>query len=54
MLVLAAFYPTKFKCEWNKDAALANEGFQYLEIDKPVFILTNMTEINILLNDVCG
>ena len=48
----AAFYPSHFDCEWNKAAALATDGLQYLEYNKPIFMLSNTTEIDILLEDV--
>ncbi|KAI6198169.1 hypothetical protein M3Y94_01313000 [Aphelenchoides besseyi] len=44
-----SFYPTSVQCNWNEDAAFSVDGMAYLDYDKPIFVVTNETEIQLLL-----
>ncbi|VDK42959.1 unnamed protein product [Anisakis simplex] len=38
----------KDECEWNKKNAIVAGGFRFLDWDKPIFLIENSTEINII------
>jgi hypothetical protein len=46
-----AFYDKSTQCRWN-DGAMFPDGTFFAEYNKPVFVVQNMTEISLLLNNV--
>ncbi|KAI6239452.1 Nicastrin [Aphelenchoides fujianensis] len=46
---LFSFYPPAVQCEWNAEGALTADGSAFLDYEKPMFVLTNETEIQMLL-----
>ena len=47
-----AFYPPSIQCTWNQQSALSLDGSFFAEYKKPVFIVKNQTEIEMLMEAV--
>uniref|UniRef100_A0A0N4Z9D2 Nicastrin n=1 Tax=Parastrongyloides trichosuri TaxID=131310 RepID=A0A0N4Z9D2_PARTI len=45
-----SYYENDIKdgCNWNSNSALLRDGFRFLDWNKPVFLISNQTEIDIL------